>query len=124
MKDTFANRLQTAINLRGIKPIELASKTKIDKSLISCYLSGKYKAGDDNLEKLAKELNVSEMWLDGYDVNIDGSNLEQSNSKILSQKEILFNKTKDILSDSDWATIEFIMNKTINEYENQKNNDS
>ena len=40
-----------------------------------------------------------------------------------SQREILFNKTKDIIPDSDWATIEFIMNKTINEYEKNKNGD-
>ena len=44
----------------------------------------------------------------------------QEKDENLSQKEILFNKTKDILSDSDWATIEFIMNKTIDEYEKNK----
>lgn len=38
-----------------------------------------------------------------------------------NNKEILFNKTKDLLSDSDWATIEFIMKKTIDEYEKNNN---
>jgi len=32
--DTFTNRLNTAIRLRNIKPIELSEKTGIDKSKI------------------------------------------------------------------------------------------
>ena len=80
MKEEFSKRFQKAINMSGLKPIEVANKTGLDKSLISCYLSGKYKPTSINLEKLANTLNVSEIWLEGYDVDINGN-----------RKEMLFN---------------------------------
>ena len=40
--DTFSNRLNTAMRIRNIKPIELSEKTGIDKSKISSYMSGRY----------------------------------------------------------------------------------
>lgn len=69
--DTFANRLQKAMNLKNMKQVDLVEKTNIDKSLISNYLKGKYKAKQDNLYLLAKVLNVSEAWLMGYDVPME-----------------------------------------------------
>lgn len=69
--EDFSDRLRKAMNIRGIKQIDLVNKTGIDKSLISNYLSGKYKAKSDKLHKLAIALNVSEGWLMGYDVDID-----------------------------------------------------
>ncbi len=69
--DTFANRLQKAMNLKNMKQVDLVEKTNIDKSLISNYLKGKYKAKQDNLYLLAKILNVSEAWLMGYDVPME-----------------------------------------------------
>lgn len=69
--DTFANRLNRAIILRNIKPIELSEKTGIDKSKISSYMSGRYKAKQDGVYLLAQALNVSEVWLMGYDVPME-----------------------------------------------------
>lgn len=69
--DTFANRLEKAMNLKNMKQVDLVEKTNIDKSLISNYLKGKYKAKQDNLYLLAKILNVSEAWLMGYDVPME-----------------------------------------------------
>lgn len=69
--DTFSNRLQKVMNLKNMKQVDLVEKTNIDKSLISNYLKGKYKAKQDNLYLLAKVLNVSEAWLMGYDVPME-----------------------------------------------------
>lgn len=69
--DTFANRLNKAITIRNIKPIELSEKTGIDKSKISSYMSGRYKAKQDGVYLLAQALNVSEVWLMGYDVPME-----------------------------------------------------
>lgn len=66
--DTFSNRLNKAIRINNIKPIELSEKTGIDKSKISSYMSGRYKAKQDGIYLLAKALNVSEAWLMGLDV--------------------------------------------------------
>lgn len=69
--DTFANRLKIAIKIRNIKPVELSEKTGIDKSKISSYMSGRYKAKQDGIYLLAKALDVNEAWLMGLDVPME-----------------------------------------------------
>lgn len=71
LEDTFANRLKKALDYNHMKPIDLARKTNINKSLISSYLSGVCKAKQDKLDLIATVLNVSEAWLMGYDVDMD-----------------------------------------------------
>lgn len=89
--DTFANRLTYALTIRNIKPIELAEITKIDKSKISSYMSGRYKAKTDGLKLIADALNVSPVWLMGYDVpmqqnfdkNITGMSSKSESSAVV-----------------------------------------
>ena len=69
--DTFANRLSHALIIRDVKPIELAEITKIDKSKISSYMSGRYKAKTDGLKTIADALHVNPVWLMGYDVPME-----------------------------------------------------
>lgn len=118
-KDTFSNRLQKAINLNNIKPVELANATGIDKSLISCYLSGKYKPGEENLSILAKKLDVSQAWLEGYDVPIN----EQSANIEFDELEILYSKTKKILTEDDKDMIRFVIEKRKREIDKQLEKD-
>lgn len=75
--DSFANRLNKAISLRNIKPVELSEKTGIDKSKISSYMSGRYKAKQDGVYLLAQALNVSEVWLMGYDVPMESTPIKK-----------------------------------------------
>ena len=77
--DTFANRLSYALTIRNMKPIELAEATKIDKSKISSYMSGRYKAKTDGLKIIADVLNVSPIWLMGYDVPMEKEIKQDSN---------------------------------------------
>lgn len=67
----FAKRLSDALAMRNMKPIELANKSGIDKAAISQYLSGKYKAKQDNIFILSKALNVNPEWLMGYNVPME-----------------------------------------------------
>lgn len=69
--DTFQNRLQKALNIKGMKQIELVEKTGLDKTLINKYLSGVTNAKQDKLTILADALNVNEVWLMGYDITMD-----------------------------------------------------
>ena len=69
--DTFANRLSYALTKRNMKAIELSEITNIDKSKISSYMSGRYKAKTDGLKIIADALNVSPVWLMGYDVPME-----------------------------------------------------
>lgn len=82
-KEEFSNRLAKALIIRDMKPIDLARKSGLNKAIISQYLSGRYKAKQDNLYILAKALNINEAWLMGYDVPIDRVPDEQRTNIIL-----------------------------------------
>ena len=69
--ENFTFRLNKAINLRNIKPIELSQKSGINKSKISSYMSGRYKAKQDGVYQLAEALDVNPAWLMGYDVPME-----------------------------------------------------
>ena len=68
---TTANRLQEALRLRNMKAVELSEKSGISKSQISCYLSGKYNPKAAPLYRMGVALDVSELWLSGYDVPME-----------------------------------------------------
>lgn len=114
--DTFANRLKKALELNNLTQTQLAEKSGLDKSLISNYISGNYKAKQDNLSILATILNVSETWLMGYDVSIYN---EPSKENEFDELEVLFSKHKDILTDDDRETIKFLIEKRKREIDRQ-----
>lgn len=70
---TTAERIRTALEVRGMRQFELAGLTGIGKSSISTYLSGAYVPKQKNLHKIAKVLGVSEAWLMGEDVPMERS---------------------------------------------------
>ena len=63
---TFVERLKIALEVRNIKPSELAAKTGFSHSLISQYLNGKFDAKNDKISAIADVLNVNESWLAGF----------------------------------------------------------
>lgn len=102
MSENFSLRLKKALEIRNMRQIDLANKTKLDKSLISCYLSGKYEAKQDNVYLLAKALNVSEPWLMGYDVPMESEENINNELKELAQSEFdrtLFKKYGELTED-------------------------
>lgn len=75
-KNNFSERLCLAMDARGIKSQELSRITGIDKSSISCYRSGRYKANSGNLYILADALRVNPAWLMGSnEVPMDMTNI-------------------------------------------------
>lgn len=70
---TFAQRLREGLDLRGMKQIELATRSGISKYSISHYLKGDWEGKQDAVYELARTLNVSEAWLMGYDVPAERS---------------------------------------------------
>ncbi len=70
-KYTFQKRLEEALNIKNMKPVELHEKTGISESLLSKYLSGSAVARQRKLSLLADALNINEVWLMGYDVPMD-----------------------------------------------------
>lgn len=82
--EDFSDRLKKAMSDKQMKQVDLCNKTGIDKALISNYLSGKYKAKQDKLHKLAIALDVSEGWLMGYDVDMDRKWFEEKEPSEIS----------------------------------------
>lgn len=66
VKKVFTERLNQAFKNSGLSQQELSEKTKIPKSSISMYLSGKAFPRYDRVEKLAETLNVNSLWF--YDI--------------------------------------------------------
>lgn len=102
--DTLSQRLRIALYYAGITQAELSRATGIDTAAISRYLKGTYTPKSVALYKLALALDVSDMWLEGYDVPMERSQ---------KQKEIDFknNLYKKIAQDMDLL-------KTISQYYN------
>ena len=78
-KSIFHERLSTALRARNMRQIELAERTGLNKSQINEYVSGKCRPKQDKLYLIAVALNVSPMWLMGFDVPMDknATNLKQ-----------------------------------------------
>lgn len=79
MADTFRNRFIEAMRIRGMRQVDVAEKSGLDKAQISQYKTGKYEPMQDALYKLATALNVNVAWLMGHDVpmEVDKVSLEQ-----------------------------------------------
>lgn len=81
--DTTANRLREAMNKAGKKQVDLVRETGVDAGSISHYLKGRYEPKQDVIFALAKSLDVSEMWLWGYDCPMERT-IEQKNNDVMS----------------------------------------
>lgn len=68
---TRKNRLREALKIRGMKQVELVEKTGLKKSSINNWLSQRWQPKQDAIFRMAKVLDVSEMWLAGYDVPME-----------------------------------------------------
>lgn len=68
---TFSNRLQELLDIKNIKPSEIAKLTGVHKGNISHYLKGDWQAKQDTIYKIAAAFNLNEAWLMGYDVPMD-----------------------------------------------------
>ena len=80
---TTAKRLQEAMDMRGMKQADLAKATDLARGTISNYLKSKYEPKSTAVNKLAKALNVSEMWLWGYDLPMERSEGQKKNDQLV-----------------------------------------
>lgn len=91
---TIASRIREAMNIRGMKQVDLVNATGIGKSSISTYLSGEYEPKQKNIYKIAQALDVNEAWLMGEDVPMDRTELD----RVLEQAKIMSDENKSFLS--------------------------
>jgi transcriptional regulator with XRE-family HTH domain len=79
---TAAQRIREAMAACGKKQIDLVNETGLQRSAISRYLSGEYEPKQNAIHKLAVALDVSEMWLWGYDVPRERTPEQKKNDKL------------------------------------------
>ena len=115
--EPFSVRLKIAMKKMNLSAIELSRKTNINRSIISQWLKGQYKAKQDKLSILSDVLNVSEVWLMGYDVPMKKPTPKNN---ISAEYGLLTNDTISIqgLDDDDikeiQRQIEYLKNKNNN----------
>ncbi len=95
--DTTANRLRTAMTQANKKQADVSREAGIDKGALSSYLKGKYEPKQDVIYKIARVLNVSEMWLWGYDCPKERP-IEQKNNDAIADIIIRLRTDDDFLS--------------------------
>ena len=77
-----SERIKEAMESRGIKQIELANTTGMSHSTISRYLSGKMEPKQPAISRLAQALDVTEMWLWGYNVSQERPPEQKKNDEL------------------------------------------
>lgn len=102
-----SDRLKEAMCASNIKQAELARLTHLSKGGISNYVTGRYEPKSDIISKLAAALNVSEMWLWGYDVPMERkSETSPSEPSLTEGEQILLNLFRQIPEDQQRVFLE------------------
>lgn len=89
------NRIAEALNKRGMKAVDLVEKSGVKKSSLSSYISQRWQPKQKALFAMAKALDVSELWLAGYDVPMERP-VEQIKMDELASLIHLLRKNEDI----------------------------
>lgn len=71
MKQPFHIRLCKAMDIRKFKQVDIVERTKLPKSAVSQYVSGKYLPKQNAVHAIAQALDVTEAWLMGFDVPME-----------------------------------------------------
>lgn len=107
------SRLREAMDLRGMKAVDLCGITEIPKGAISYYLAGKSQPKADRVHLLSKALDVSEAWLMGFDVPMARTAEQKKNDDLVQiiarlRKSPVFFEAVSLLSeltDADCASV-------------------
>ena len=118
----FKDRLQQALDHKGWKAVDLVEVTNVPKGAVSYYLAGKSKPKADRLYIMAQALEVSEVWLLGYDVPMRRSDNQKKNDQLaklvarLKRDENFYNTVVALsnLTESQYRSIEQLIT-TFNE---------
>ncbi len=119
-KVTTAQRLKSLMESRNLKQVDIvnaaqpfckAFNQKLGRNDISQYVSGKVVPGQDKLSLIALALNVSEVWLMGFDVPMERTTpiVTESNERVVefidlfklltpAEQDIIILQIKGILS--------------------------
>ena len=115
------NRIAEALNIRNMKQVELSEKTGITKGTINNWLKQRYQPKQKSLMLMARALEVSEMWLAGYDVPMERPE-QQVKMDVLGQVVNIIRKDERLsnlvinlsrLNEAQLNTIESMVNELV-----------
>ena len=115
------NRIQEALNLRNMKAVELSEKSGVSKSSLSHYIAQRWQPKQKALAQMAKTLEVSDMWLAGYDVPMERP-VVQTKMDALGQVVNIIRKDDRLtnlvinlshLNDAQLSTVESMVNELV-----------
>lgn len=101
-------RLKEAMRIRQVKQADLARSTGLAKGGISNYVTGRYEPKSDVINKLAKALNCSEMWLWGYDVPMERLKLSPEEPKLSEGEKMLIELFRQVPEDRQQLVLQMI----------------
>ena len=105
-----ADRIKTALMIKGMKQSELCRITKIPKSALSQYISGAYEPKQDRIYLISRALNVSEAWLMGLDVPMEREKEKNSPAepKLTEGEQILLDLFRRVPEDKQELVLQMI----------------
>ena len=117
-----ADRIKTALSIRGMKQSDLCRLTKIPKSALSQYISGAYDPKQDRIYLISRALNVSEAWLMGLDVPMERTkeNNSHAEQKLTEGEEMWLELYHKLSSETREQLIETISSFNSLSEDNQK----
>lgn len=77
------NRIAEALSIRGWKQVDLVERTGIAKASINGWVKQNWQPRQKSLMKMAKVLDVSEMWLAGYDVPMKRPETQKKSDELI-----------------------------------------
>lgn len=87
----ISDRLQEAMNIRGLKQVDLVERTQIPKGSISQYVSGFVEPKSDRIYLLANALSVNPVWLMGIDAPMDAPIVKPTKNETSIINDVLAN---------------------------------
>ena len=113
-KAELKDRLREAMEVRGMRAVDLVEKTGIPKGTISYYLSGKTEPKADRLYIISQALDINETWLLGYDAPMARPDARKKNDQLaklivkLKQDDNFFKTVMALgqLTESQYRSIE------------------
>ena len=105
---SVSERLQEALRITGIKQIQLSRLTKLDRGTINNYLTGKYEPKQDKLSIIAEALDVSPVWLMGYDVPMEREKKAPEKLQLNEGEEMLLNLFRQVPVESQRLVLDMI----------------
>lgn len=105
-------RIAEAMEKREVSKAELSRRTGISNSSLSEYLTGKHEPRQDKIYLISKALNVSPMWLMGFDEKEEDDSQKIDIKDLINSAIFLFDGNDYSLNKADREMLTNIM-KTV-----------